>query len=222
MSKEYTRRLSIFGLSPEYGEIYLYDNMEGAEMWTGEGTGTDFFAEFSDARPHHGTRSLHIKSRTTGAAEDDYARVYRHCFLPPSKKLGQISTFILGDITKLKSFALAFTYYDGINDTHAVLTYLVALHKWQYKNSLGGETDVPGADIALIDYRPHRASIATDFNRNEYISFTIDDELFPLTNLPLYSIPNGFDRHLNLLYQITTSGANPAEVYINSVLLHET
>ncbi|GAJ23126.1 unnamed protein product, partial [marine sediment metagenome] len=63
--------------------------------------------------------------------------------------------------------------------------------------------------------------IIVDFSGKLYRSFQIDDQLFDLSNIPIYTHSSGIFRHLRSTIRIETLGAAAASLNLDEFLLHE-
>lgn len=221
MSREYTRLISVVGNVPAHGPIVLYDDFEHLLKWTkylGEG---DSVFELDPSFSFSKNQSLHIKTRTTDAAENDIIGARLLSYIPPSKRLNLSTHFSCPDYTLIKLLQFWFILFDGTNKHHSLLQLKTATPIWQYRDSIGTAIDVPDSGLLPFDNAWHRIQLLADLNTHKYIHMILDNNLFDLSALTYQHETDPKLTHLEVEIQIRNTGAAPCELHIDDFLLHE-
>ncbi len=221
MGREYTRRNTIFGNIPTYGEILLYDDMEDLLKWTQDNNlGDDVFA-LDTTIAYNLSKSLHMKTRTTSAAVGDKIGAQRRLYITPSKKVINNCLFYSPDLTLIQFINFRLQFYDGSDVNQANIHFFPNTPKWKYFDSAGALTDVPGATAHLYSGGWHRVAISVDFANKEYLLLTIDHNTYSLANKSIFTSTDATKPHILLFVEIETAGAAAAEIYLDEYLIHE-
>lgn len=221
MSKEYTRRISTLGNVPSQGPFIFFDDFEALLKWTKYDGPGDSIYELDPTIAYSGNQSLHIKSRTTNATENDIIGTRIKLFMTPSKKLNQSMIFRSPDFTKIKTIDFYHTLDDTLTLHFPTIRFSPAGPKWQYLDSAGDPQDIPGAIYPLSVNAWHRLHLLADLNTNKFISMSIDSRHYDLSNISIEAYSPGVNMYLDITAFIVTAGAAPAEIYIDDFLVHE-
>ncbi len=221
MSREYTRRISVLGQVPSHGPFTFYDDFEGILKWTKNIGAGDSIFELDPTIANSGNQSLHMKTRTTGAAEDDTIGAIIHTHMLPSKKLNQSVLIRSPDFTKIKSIEYYFDLFNIPLHHFAQILFFPNTAKFQYTDHNNVLQDIPDTDRKPAPNAWHRIQLLADFNSDKYISLIFDSHFHDLSQFeihnPGYTIHTFFESFIN----ITTIGAAPCELYIDDFLIHE-
>ncbi|MBA7479416.1 hypothetical protein ES707_14850 [subsurface metagenome] len=221
MSKEYTRLVSIVGEIPFANQIVFHDDFEHTLQWTkGGGVGDSIF-ELSPNISKHGNQSLHLKTRTTGAAQSDAINAERFMHLRPSKLLNLIYNFYSPNLTKAVQINLYFTFADGTNAHESSIRFNPNAPDWQYMPQGKSFTTIAGSELALNNLAWHQAILRVNFATQKYLTLQVDHLLFDLSALSYHISTSGAGLYLGTKIEIVTVDASPAELYIDDVTLHE-
>ncbi len=221
MSKEYTRLVTVLGQVPVAGQIIFHDNFDGLLNFTKVGTAGDFIFELDPSVAYKGNHSLKMETRTTGAAGSDEISALHYSHLSSSKLLVASGRFLSSSFDKMAVLRLDFIFYDETNLHRAMLAYTPATPAWAYLNSSNIETPITGAIAKPFAAGWHFYQLTVDFARNVYKSFQIDDQLFDLSDLSIYSFGSAIRRHLRSTIFFNTVGATAADLNLDEFLLHE-
>ena len=221
MSREYTRRISVVGNVPSHGPFIFFDNFEDLLKWTKYDGPGDSIYELDPTIAYSGNQSLYIKSRTTGAAEDDIigTRIQLHMTSP--KKLNQAMHFRSPAWEKIKKLQFYHTLDDALTLHTPTIQYLPNVPKWQYFDTNNVAQDIPGATYRLLGNAWHRLQLLADLNSDKYISMMIDSRYYDLSAFSLFTDTPGTGMYLDVIINTFTMGAEPSELYIDDFLIHE-
>lgn len=184
MGKPYTRIFSISSLMASRFPILLFDDFETLLKWDIAGPGTPV-ASLCATNAFNGAKSLSIKTTTPGAAIDDVAETTRTFPMTPVLLLEFNCFFNILAANKFKTIRIYTLFYNGTNRHECVIEYNVTSTKWQYTDSTGALTDIPGATVEVHENSWHRFAASFDLKNNKYRSFTIDHLKYDLSGIPL-------------------------------------
>ncbi|MBA7538213.1 hypothetical protein ES705_30487 [subsurface metagenome] len=221
MSREYTRRVSILGNIPVLGPVTLFDEFDDPIKWTKGGPGGDFIFEHDPNYSFNGRQSLHMKTRTTDSTANDIITATRYVHIPPTSKILTAFLFSTPDRSKIDFLSLELTYDNGITAYISRLVFLPLTPTWQYNNSAGVNTNIPESTRPLKDSTWHRIAFATDFLNNKHIHALINRDLFDLSSLDLSTGAGLNEECLYISLNLKNIGANPSEIYIDTILSTE-
>ncbi len=221
MGEEYTRRISILGNIPALGPVSLFDDLLDPLKWTESGTGGDTIFELDPSFSFSGKNSLHLKTRTAGAAQNDTITASRLVHIPPSKKVIASSVFYIPSKTAVLFMSFEFIYYDGTNHHTANILYYPGTPNWRYADADAGYTAIPDSGNQLLITAWHRLTFGIDFNNDLYGLVKINGRTFNLAAIPIYSDTGPPDEHLKVSVNIIAAGAAPAEAWLDTILAVE-
>lgn len=224
MGREYTRDLSILGNIPKAGPIILQDDFEEHLKWTkggGAGAGGDAIFELCDTVAYYGNNSLLMQTRTTGTTDGDIIHAERYVPLLPSLKLNMFGLVRMDSSDPVsKYWAFSFLVANGSTHREGKVRYDFANTKWQYLDAPASWVDIPGGAIGFQTYAFNRMALSLDFLNENYISFTWNQHIFSLANIPLSP-----DSNPNVLQtatlELTTGYLGIPFVWLDNILIHE-
>ncbi len=221
MGKEYARRITIFGIVPFAAPIIFHEDFENTLQWTKTGGEGDSIFELDPSISKNGKQSLHLKTRTTGAAVGDTIGAKRFMYLHPSKHYNLISHFYSTDLTQADHIIFDLAFYDGATVHQATIRLRPRIPDIQYRNSLNIYTTIPNSELSLNNLSWHQAIFNVNFDLKKYISLTIDHTLLDISLLPYSSDSSTIDAHLETHIQIKGATGFPTEIYLDDITLHE-
>lgn len=222
MSREYTRRLSIIGDVPAFGEVVLFDDFESSLVWTKAETAGDTIFELDITTLYSGNHSLHLKTRTTDSAEDDFIRASRRFPSPPSGLISMALLFLCPDFTPFKSLKISINVQTATSTKALVFQYDIINGVFQYRNSDGGFTNITDLTLTLAPLFWHLLRFTADPTAGFYKYFNVNEYSHYPVKIPIYEPSNGAALSSVAHIEIITAGAAPAELFINTFLIHET
>jgi len=218
MAKEYIRRMIIGSPYWPYtvGGVLLEDDMEGIFSWVGSGTGA-YTCEQSRTYRYKGDFSMHLKTRTSGAAAGDIVGARRTVCIIPTKKL-MLSLFyypVSGEDMDTLSFNLV--HYDGTYRHQAACSYSYTDKVWSYLDSENTLVVISGSSQNLYPAAWHSLALTVDFATGNYGSFVSDGASFDLSGNSYYQEATTAQERLEIYFEIKTAGESPVETYYDYV-----
>lgn len=221
MGEEYVRRIMVLGEVAPLGPVVLSDDIEGVLKWTkDDGTGDSVFEKCATVA-YNGSASLHMKTKTTGAAADDIIGARRYSFQRPGKRYRLEVIFRIEDRSDMKSCGFVVWLYDGTYQHTVALNYDSQNGKWQYWGSDDSYHDVTGGSQSLFQVAWHRLLMEYDEAKGEYVRMQCDGLGVDLSGVAYAKSSNTTGLRQTVKFQIITQGAAPAEAYFDDVLLME-
>lgn len=221
MGKEYEREITVQGSVPNLGPVLLFDDIEDLLKWVEAGTGGDSVFEKIATVAYNGSACLHMKSRTTNAAEDDEISGYRDTIMRPGKRYRMECLFRPDASAQSKLVFFRALLYDGTNSHNAQVRWDEVNTKWQYLNSVAGWTDVPGGSQDLVADQFHRFLLEWDLSSGKYIRFVCDGLEVDLSGVSFYVTADASATIMRLDVGMFAGAAPPGELYFDDVLVLE-
>ncbi len=221
MSKEYTRLFTTLGLVPVHGSILLHNNFEHLPFLIASATAGDYIFELNPNLSFSGAQCLHIKTRTTDAAGNDFIKGTIKTHLFPSLRATLTIRFRSPDFTKIAKFFFSLLFNDGTNLHTATVTYIPGTPNWLYYNAAGENPAVPNSGLNLSVDTWHSITLKVDFRTKEYISMAINHLLCSLSGLSVNSNSDGTESSLSCSFRLDAAAALPAELFIDEFTLTE-
>lgn len=191
--------------------------MEHVLKWQFFGTGGDDVHEKSQVQVYSGDYSLHLKTRTTGAAYGDYLSARRYTHVLPVKKLGVGVVFYAVEWATMSEMEFSLVWTDG-STLHTIRVRYVG-SKWQYFGSASSYHDIPGGSQGIDRLWWHRLHFRVDLNRHKYTQFNCNALDIDVSNLSYPTAASASKEALYFEFNITTSGALPCEAYFDQLIL---
>jgi len=221
MSREYTRLISVLGTTPSHGPFIYHDDFEHLLKWTKYAGVGDAIYELDPTIAYSKNQSLYLKTRTTGAAEDDQIGTLMYLYMTPPKKLNYAFHFRSPDFTKIKKIRFYFILLDGVNRHYPTIIFYPNTPQWQYHDSADAPQNIANAIYPLQNLAWHRVQLLADLNSDKYIALKIDSRYYDLSAFSLYHPTAGTPMHLYVHIDMYTIGASPCEMHIDDFLIHE-
>lgn len=221
MGEESIRRIMVLGSVPSLGPVVLFDNIEDLLKWTkADGVG-DSVLEKSQTLVYNGDQALHIKSRTTGAAENDEVYAQRELYQRPGQRYRFECFFAIDEDEQAKYVDFLIYVFDGTLQHVVSVRHDPVNHKWQYLNPGATLTDIPGGAQHLQRDTYHRLLLEWDAVSKEYIKFVCDALEQDLSGTAYYSGSDPAAVRMLLKIGLTAGGTPPGELYFDDVLVME-
>ncbi|MBA7710392.1 hypothetical protein ES703_119334 [subsurface metagenome] len=200
---------------------FVLDDFSGLLKWIKEyGTGDSVF-ELDATLAYKSNQSLHMKTRTTDAAQNDMISASRSLFVGKSKTLSVAIPFYLPALDTQNYIQFSFQWTDGAKCHSCDLRYYPSTPDWRANTASGTYTPIVGSDVSLYTSTWHMMVLKADFITGKYISLQLDHLLLDLSALPLYVFTSSTDVRLQVSFMIITSGAAPTEISLGEVLISE-
>lgn len=199
-------------------DVLLLDNCEGTCLWTGEGTGADFTADFLAAAARRGLKGLRIKTRVTTPAAGDAVGAYRYFSCPETGVLLLRSWIALptpGDVAAL-DFVSAIGH--GVTMAYGGIWCNVTAGTTHRIDDTGGYTACPTLDFTWRAGGWHCFEFAVDRRNHNYLFVGVDGARLDLTGIPYftYAAPPTISSHM--LFDVYTAADAPATLYADDMM----
>lgn len=221
MGEEFLRRIMVLGSVPSLGPVVLFDDMEDLLKWVETGTGGDSVFEKSATVAYNKAASLHMKSRTTDAAEDDTVTANRYCYARPGNRYRFEVIYTTENVAACKSLDFRIQYYDGTNLHDVLVRYNSSLAKWQYMNTGGTFSDFSGGTQQLDQDAWHRVLFEVDLDSGEITRLVSDGLELSGLELGIYESASATAQHVVVSMTGTTAGGAACEHYFDDLLVME-
>jgi hypothetical protein len=221
VGQEYIRQITVLGSVPSMGPVILYDDFESLLKFTmNGGTGDSTFA-LDAAVAYNGDHSLHMKTRATAAAENDWIECQRLSFQRPGRRYSFEVTWNYSTVLANKEILFQLFIADGAMAHACTLKYLPNSSKWQYLNSAGAYSDVPGGSQLLYAGGWHRLMFSLNEDSGKMIKVVSDGLEIDLSDLSYYQNAAVTGVYASAMVRAIAHTSPPAEVWIDEVLLME-
>lgn len=221
MGKEYAREITVMGSVPHLGPVVLQDDMESLFKWTqAHGTGDSVFEKI-DTVAYNGTSSMHMKSRTTNAAENDAIEGWRDSYLRPGKRYRLECLFMPDAGAQVKFILFEPKIWDGTTYHLLGVRFDGINSKWQYRATGPTWTDIPGGAQTLVADQFSRMLLDWDQNLKTYLRLVCGGLEIDMSELGYSFVADGVPTVLRLDLGMTAGAVPPGEVYFDDVLLME-
>lgn len=221
MTREYTRSVVILGQVPFVNQIIYHDDFEHTLHWTKGGTVGDFIFELDPTISKSGSQSLHIKTRTEGSLDTDgiYAKILM--YLRTTKLVNIIANFHSPDFTKMSEFSLELSFKDGTLIHKVGVKYIPTPPGFQYMIQDENYAPIPDSALSINSITWHQLTLSANFNLHKYRFLDINHIHHDLSLHSTYSDTSTEPTYLEAIFQIINKTAEPCEIYIDDVTIHE-
>lgn len=221
MGEEYSRQVMVMGSVPHLGPIMLFDNMEDYLKWGKANGAGDAVVEKSQTNVYNNDYALHVKTRPTGATEDDVCSGYRILYRRPGKRYRFECLFAPDSSAAAKLFFIKIIIQTG------AVTYTIGVAwdeentTWQYIDSNGNYTNITGGSQNLLADQYSRVMFEWDENAGTYGRFVAGGLELDLSSLSFQSSVAAQPESLRIDIGIVAGASPPGECYVDDVLLRE-
>ena len=221
MGQEYIRTVRVSGLIESAGNILLFDDCDVFRNWFTDGTGTDFVVALDTTIIFNGDASMKLQTKATSPAAGDFVEAFRRIYLPASKLVSMelFWRYSIEADTRFIDFLLK--YFDSSNRHEADIRYNVQSAKWQYLNSAGTFSDIPGGAQSFTQKAWNRLKFTIDFRNNQYLKFTSNDLEVDLTDTPIYNPSDTTKPQLTTHIRLEAETANRPVMHFDDLMLIE-
>lgn len=221
MGKEYEREITVLGSVPYLGRVMLYDDMEDLLKFVKGGTGGDDVFEKDQTQVYNGDYSLHMKTRTTGAAEDDDIWGERYLFQRPGERYRLECLFhhknaVAGKYVNFEIFIQDATTYHQVR-----IRYNVATEYWMMFRETEYWGNIQGGSQNLNQGQYHRFLMEWDQYKKEFRRFVCDGLEIDMKGMAYASAGNVQFQYMKLVLGCEAGAGPPAEVFFDDVLVLE-
>lgn len=202
--------------------VTLLDDCEGTLAWSKSGTGSDFSVAYDTAAAFVGLKGLHLATKTTTPAEDDYVRVYRYLEWTETGLLVVRARFASPDISDVKEIHAIITNDDGSflhqgevkwDSSDGRVKRRTGSAAWQNTAVLSG---------ALADGQWNSMEIVVDVTEEKWVYVRMFGQKVDLSDAGLWwnSGAGGY-KALSVEFTCVAVGANVAELYVDQIYVGE-
>jgi hypothetical protein len=201
--------------------IMLLEDCEGTFTWAINGTGGDDVHAFATAAAFTGTYGMHLKTRTTAAAEDDYIDVTKLMSYPQSGLLVGRYRMRSADISLLKQHSLILGDDDGTAQSAGQLGISPNLTQIWYADAAGAGQVIAAAAGLPLDSQWWTIELVIDCILHQYISATLNGIRVDLAGIPLKALGASTGRAAWINLDVIAEGAAAAEVHLDNIYVGE-
>lgn len=195
------------------------DGLEGNNYWTGSGTGADWLCEISAAQAHAGAKSLHAKTRTTGAAPNDLLIAYRNWTWQETHHLIESVWLFLPDPTKHQVLWWWAQACDGLHTYHPHIAWWMPTMEASYWDAAGTPIACPALDHIWLANTWTHLTLEIDLQGKKYIAAAAGADAADLSGIPFQQA----GASSLFLFQAELGqqalGAAPAEAYLDDLTI---
>jgi hypothetical protein len=201
--------------------IMLLDDFEGTFTWVVGGTGGDDVHALAPAAAWQGTYGLHLKSRTTNSAENDYTIVQKIFDYPASGLLvARVRTAPIV-VANTKRIEIGLRIDDGAQQYAATLRVAVSTGKVYYLLTAATWVEIPILATTFVGGTWYTVELAIDCLAQKWISARFNGFTADLSAIPLYNDAASSGRSALLTLDVDASAAGPGEAYFDNAYVGE-
>ena len=115
------------------------------------------------------------------------------------------------------------TVYDGTNSHRATVQHSTSTGYWEYYNSAGGYTKVPGSDekLYLDDDTFHRVKLVFDTSIDEYVALFSNQHFYDMTGTNMYTTASAINEIAVVAIGSVPLAAGAKTLYVDNVTITE-
>ena len=202
-------------------DVNVLDDCEGAMTWIISGTGGDDVHENAAVAAFQGAYGLHLKTRTTDAAEDDYLMVQKRFDMPASNLLVARLKIAPVNPDKIKYLDVNLGIDDGVQPYLGAVRFDFDAGKVYHAKSPTGWTEIPALATVFSTLTWYTLELSVDCGAHTYLNVRFNGLSADLSDQALQ--PNGATngRAAYLYTNQTTWAGHPAEVYLDNIYVGE-
>ncbi len=183
MGFPYRRKTLVSGVTNFGPSLILYDDMEGTLKWDDEGSGNSTIAK-SSSIPYNGNYCTYASSDQGVIAMGDTVGISRNIVIRPGGIVRVNQLFRPTHSNYKYTLEWKLVYIKSGKLYTVSLTYFTAQDAWLYLDADGNYQIVPVISHKLANNKWHFFELVFDTRLHKFISFTIDNTLAPLNNIP--------------------------------------
>ena len=221
MSRDYFGNLPVVAGMAFSRDVLLLDDCEGAFTWQTAGTGGDDVHEYLAAAAFAGTAGLHLKTRTTSAAENDSLLAQKWLGYPETGLLVARAKIASPSWAAVKTINFIAVHGNGARNYNGQLQYTPATGVVAYANAAGAATAIAALAHQELDYQFTTWELVIDCRAHQYLAVAINGLRASLAGVDLWDSAAAAQRYAGLGLGVTTSGAVSAELYASHLYVGE-
>jgi len=206
-------------VAPPASTIALADDLEGALLWTGFGTGADWEVAIHENYAYSPTHSLEIRTRLTTPTAGDTVSATVVLAVPTLHVVTLSTWFLLPVVTSFGKLAFFVNFNLGAHHYSVSVYYDHATLAWYYLDAAGAPVAIPawaGAVAALVWYQ---VILRFDMEAACYRTGQLAASLVSLAGVPVVDSGAGAGSYVQVTYLLTT-GANASQGgYLDDIIL---
>lgn len=201
--------------------VLCMDDCVGAMNWTKSGTGGDDLLEHAAAAAFFGATGLHLKTRTTDAAQNDSIVAQKNFDFPASGLLVYRAKLNSPSLAAANSISLQTNACAADTLNSFSLNYNPAGPALYYIASGGNPIELTGANIEITDNQWQTIEIVLNLLTMTAISVTWCGHTYDLSGVGMFiGIPDSAT-YTQLRISLITTAAAPAELYADAIYAGE-
>jgi len=201
--------------------ILLLDDCEGTFNWTVSGTGGDDVHEFATAAAFMGLKGMRLKTRTTGAAANDYVAAARAVGHGEGGLLVIRARVASPDVSVVKNLVMQVTHCDGVNDYSANINIRMSAGTVAYLDAAAAAVAMPDLAQTFTDGAWFTIELVLDVLTHEYLECFCNGTRVDLAGAGVYDVGASTERGAIVSLSVIAVGAAPAEMYADNIYVGE-
>jgi len=201
--------------------VLLLEDCEGTFTWVDSGTGGDDVHEFATAAAFMGLQGMRLKTRTTGAAANDYVMVSKPMGYPESGLCVARARIAVPALAAVGGFTLAVVARNGTRRWQGELVVSPNAPTVEYLNAAGAWTAVAALAYAPVVFGFVTLEVALDLRSMEYVEGAWNGARADLAGVSMYDAAADTARGLTLAVSVRAAGAAAAELYADNLYVGE-
>jgi len=214
---ELAARLGSIAIFNRQGNVLFMEDFEGSLARCSAGASAGGGVVISNKFARYGDFSCCM---TTGP--DNYNQAYVGTLLayPVLSKMGFEVAWNRSDAGKLWRIIFEFELYDGDDYWMADVAWSNETKKWLYRRQNADFVDlVTGVDYYEGDFPFNHAKLVVDWVKKEYVRLIANDQVYDMTGLGLYSVPNDTPGYLFAVTRTKCAESGAAVNYIDGIII---
>lgn len=178
------------GTPPTYPLTLLFDEMESALLWAGNGTGADYSVALSTVLVHSPTHALAIATKATAPAIGDWVAAFRFAAWPTAHKFRMDVWIGTDNLTGLDKTDVYFLGNAGAKIWEGIIEYSHTNAKWYYATTGATFVEIAAWAGAMTNGVMKHLIFDLDMDTHKYLTACLDGVSVDLSAAALYeSIP---------------------------------
>jgi len=202
------------GFANPHGRILMYDDFEDTPLkWQTGGMGTHFETRQPTAA-YNGSYGLQLDTTQAAASYslipiDVTERLLLEFFWQPEL------------IARLTYFEVSIRFFDGNRRHYTAINYDRIAGTWDYWNTVGGWTLIPGAAQSFYDAAWNELTLSADFTTDEYIIFKSNNLEINMGGIACQNIFSGLGAHAEIWISAFADCLYQLIVNVDDVVIRE-
>ena len=201
--------------------VLIWEDCSGTWQWTVAVTGGDDVHEFATVASDMSTNGMHLKTRTTDAADGDTTEVYKVVGYPIGGRVVARQTLASPDVSAVEYIQTELIIYDGTRKYSAGVRVSPNGPKVHYWSSDGSWVQIPAIDYGWGDKQYCRLEFTVDLDLHEYLKVVWLGAVVDLSGIEYEDTGASTSRKIGMKFVVETKDAAPAEAYINDIYFGE-